>query len=144
MRDKETCQESKMRISPSCMSAEVNKVYMPLWLSNNKPAISCRLQAFGIRMTQHLPEGSRTPLHSFTRASLKEFRRNNSSFQGLLFLITFLVIAVSFLWLFQQWDTAAWGWSWLHNSYKTILHLLWEVLITSPFPPNLSYLATLK
>lgn len=106
-RDKERCKEWEKCFSPPCTSAEVNKMYMTLWVSNNKPAISCTLRAFDIRMTQRPYRESRTPLHSCTRASLKAFRRNNCSFQSLLFLITFLVIAVTFLWLFQQWDTAA-------------------------------------
>lgn len=80
---KERDEERERCFSPSHMPAEVNKMYMPLWLSNSKPAISCRLRAFDIRMTQH-PYGE-SSIRLCTRASLEEFRRNNCSFQDLLF-----------------------------------------------------------
>lgn len=145
MGDKEKSEERDMHISPSWMPAEVNKLYITLWLSNNKPAISCRLQVFDIRMTQHSYREPRSPLHSCTRASLKNSWEITVVFKVSFFPVIFWVIAVTFLWLFQQWDTAAWGWLWLHSSYKTVSRLLlWEFLIPSPFPPNLWYLAILK
>lgn len=144
MREKERCKEWEKCFSLPCSSAEVNKMYMTLWVSNNKPPISCTLRAFDIRMTQRPHRESRTPLHSCTRASLEAFGRNNCSFQSLLFLMTFLVIAVTFLWLLKQWDTAAQGWLWLHNYYKPVLRLLLQILITPSFLPDLWYVAILK